>query len=389
MHLEIKAKLRQGDFTLRADTLINNNTVGIFGPSGSGKSTLLHILSGLKKPQEGRIVLNGEVLFDSDKNIFLPPHKRNLGVVFQDGRLFPHMTVKKNLLFGMKRNKGDGIDFASVVNVLELGELLGRYAHNLSGGEKQRVAIARALLSNPHMLLLDEPFSAIDYNMRSELLPFINLLHTEFDIPIIIISHDLPDILQFTDYLLLLGKGEITGQGRCNDLAFSDDTCEVIAGCDIRSCFNAEVSAQDNSSGTAMLKACSGSSSPAVIAPYNKSIYPGSTVRAMLSPEDVILSVAPVEYISAQNQLRGVISRIRQTSQGAMVEVDVNGLKLLSEVTGKAARDFPYSVGASVWALFKTHALSYAPCNFEPYEFDNAPALPEKKPATADKCVYC
>ncbi len=378
LNLEIDAFLKQGDFALDISTTINRDTAGIFGPSGSGKSTLLHLISGLRKPERGRIVLNDTVFFDSKKKIYLPPEKRNIGVVFQDGKLFPHMTVEKNLMFGARRRGKDAPEVHSVINILNLNKLLKRYPEHLSGGERQRVAIGRALLSGPQLLLLDEPFSAIDINMRRELLPFISRLHAEFDLPIMIISHDLPDILQLTDYLLLIRNGELLAKGDCAELAFKQDCSHILTSAGIRSCFNGNVCQTSADTGITTICHCTGPEPVHIYAPYQANLEVGESVRAQITPQDIILSAAPVEYISAQNQLKGIISRISNLGEKTMIEVDVSGLKLMAEITTKASQDFPYHKGANIWVLFKAWAVNCNPCK-------DTSGKPFKKPCSEDK----
>ena len=365
MRLSIDASIRQGDFDFEINTKINVDTAGIFGPSGTGKSTLLHLISGLKVPDRGRITLGDKIFFDSELRINLQPSERNIGLVFQDGRLFPHMSVKKNLTFGSCRGNGKGIDFDHVIKTLDLDHLLKRRPANLSGGERQRVAIGRALLSAPEMLLLDEPFSAIDTDMRRELLPFINRIHNEFNLPLLLISHDLPEILQLTDYLLLIDKGRLYNQGRCSELLFDDRCSSRLINSRASTCFTGVITAKYKQNGTATISADTTKSLPSsevdIIAPYSESIEIGERVRGLLTPQDVILSAAPAEFMSAQNQHRGRITRVKHLSDSTIVEVNVNGLALFTEVTNKASSDFPYNVGRPIWVIFKACAITYTP----------------------------
>ncbi|MEG9490582.1 molybdenum ABC transporter ATP-binding protein ModC [Mannheimia indoligenes] len=179
----------------------------IFGRSGAGKSSLINLIAGLATAQSGFIELNGCVLFDSQKDINLPPEKRNIGYVFQEHRLFPHYSVEKNLKYGYKRS--DSADFLQIVELLGISHLLDRYPESLSGGEKQRVAIGRALLSSPDILLMDEPLSALDLPRKQELLDYLDKLATQLNIPILYVSHSLEEIVRLADQLLLLNNGKV------------------------------------------------------------------------------------------------------------------------------------------------------------------------------------
>lgn len=386
MRLEIDASLQQGDFNFKIDTVIDQDTAGIFGASGAGKSTLLHLISGLKRPDSGRIILNDRVFVDTAAKTFIEPHKRGIGLVFQDGRLFPHMNVKKNLLFGSKRNRLQKLDFKHIVETLELDHLLQRHPVNLSGGERQRVAIGRALLSAPELLLFDEPFSAIDISMRLELLPFLSRIHNEYSIPLLMISHDLPELLNLTDHLLIIENGRLLNQGVCSDLLFDDSCMRRLLNSGATSSFNGRIIARNPANGTSRIEIIPTdptSNTPVeIFGPYNADILAGEYIRGQLAPQDIILSAAPVEYISAQNQLRATITRTRILEDRALVEIDAGGVKFLTEVTIKSNTDFLYAVGSNVWVLFKAWSVSYTP-----YKSVPSPFTPARKSVSAPAAV--
>jgi len=204
------ARLRQGNFVLDADFTADGRTVALFGPSGSGKSTILRLMAGLRRPDSGRIVLNGQIVFDSAARIDLPVRKRRVGLVFQDGMLFPHMTVRQNLLYGawarrLERPKS----FDEIVAILDIGHLLDRAPRHLSGGERQRAAIGRALLSDPSVLLMDEPVTAIDQERRSEILPYIERLTRNSPAPLLYVSHDMAEIERLGAQVVYVRDGRI------------------------------------------------------------------------------------------------------------------------------------------------------------------------------------
>lgn len=207
--LEIDITHIQGNFTLKLETQFISSATGVFGPSGCGKTTLFRLIAGLNKPARGRICLNGKPLVDVSESIFLPPHKRNIGVVFQDARLFPHLTVSKNLHYGRKRVRLAKLDPDEVIDLLQLRPLLKRYPIHLSGGETQRVALGRALLSEPELLLCDEPLSALDSEMKASILPFFELIRDQFNVTLVYVSHDMNEIARLTHEVLLLNEHKL------------------------------------------------------------------------------------------------------------------------------------------------------------------------------------
>lgn len=356
MDLDLNILLKQGDFTLDVITHIKDDVVGLFGPSGAGKSTLLHLLSGLKKPQNGRIVLKGQTLCDIDNHIYTPPEKRDIGVVFQDSRLFPHLNVKKNILFGMKKNRIDQEFFTSIISTLEIENLLKRDPVHLSGGEKQRVAIARALIRKPKLLLLDEPFSGIDVNLRSSLLPFISRIQKQFNCPLFIISHDLPDLLCMTNSLVLIKNGKILGYGDCMNLAFNPHCAHLIKHAGIYATFESKILNINKENGIIVLQI--NDHEQTVKAPYKSGVEEGQTIKARLRPEDVVLSNEPNKFITSQNQLKAKITRMQSSDDEVLLELDA-GFKILSGITNKAAHAFNISEGKEIWIIFKTLAVEY------------------------------
>ncbi|MBN1513119.1 MAG: ATP-binding cassette domain-containing protein, partial [Phycisphaerae bacterium] len=226
MRLEIDIELSAGRFRLRCDRRIEADMLGVFGPSGAGKTTLLHVLAGLRRPDRGRIVLDDEVLFDDSARICVPAHRRRIGLVFQDMRLFPHLSVCGNLRFAQKRAGGTDLD--SIVGMLELDALMERRVSTLSGGECQRVALGRALLAAPRLLLLDEPVSAVDAGRRSHLLPLLRRIARQFDLPVVVVSHELQQLLYLTDQLLLMSNGRCVAQGHFQALLHEPGALKLL-----------------------------------------------------------------------------------------------------------------------------------------------------------------
>ncbi|CCJ87999.1 molybdenum ABC transporter ATP-binding protein ModC [Cronobacter dublinensis] len=198
------------------ETLPGSGITAIFGVSGAGKTSLINAISGLTRPQHGRIVLNDRVLSDTETDTFLPPEKRRIGYVFQDARLFPHYKVRGNLKYGMAKEMA--AQFDKLVTLLGIEPLLDRLPGTLSGGEKQRVAIGRALLTAPELLLLDEPLASLDVPRKRELLPYLQRLAREINIPMLYVSHSLEEILHLADKVLVLEQGEVKAFGSLEDI---------------------------------------------------------------------------------------------------------------------------------------------------------------------------
>ncbi len=220
MNLELSFTCQRKNFQLNLDCTIKASITGLFGKSGSGKSMSLETIAGIQKPNSGKIVFNNRILFDSESNINIPPQKRRIAIIFQDLRLFNHLGVKANLEYGMRFVPGNlrKIEFNDVIKLLELDKFLDRSPVSLSGGEKQRVAIGRALLCSPELLLLDEPFSSIDNDMRQAILPYLKTIQSTFHIPMLIVSHHLPDLHMLTKDILLIENGELKGRGKADEV---------------------------------------------------------------------------------------------------------------------------------------------------------------------------
>jgi molybdate transport system ATP-binding protein len=219
--LEIGIRHKQGSFSLSVFFRgAESGVTALYGPSGAGKTSVVNMVAGLMRPDAGRIAINGQCLFDSAQGIDLPPEKRRIGYVFQDGRLLPHLSVRSNLVYGMRRTRVGRrfVQFDAVVELLGISHLLQRRPAKLSGGEKQRVAIGRALLTSPELLLMDEPLASLDAVRKDEVLPFIMRLGKEFAIPILYVSHALEEIVDLATHLVMLENGRVLAAGELRTL---------------------------------------------------------------------------------------------------------------------------------------------------------------------------
>jgi len=220
--LQKKLKSSTGEMELDLNMQIEEGKlITIYGKSGAGKSTLLMLLAGLMNPEKGYIRMGNDIWTDTSKQIFLPPQKRNIGFVFQEYALFPNMTVRENLCFGLGKGQSKTI-VDKLVDIVDLGQLQSRKPNTLSGGQKQRVALARALVSQPKMLLLDEPLSALDNEMRSKLQSYILEVHREFGLTTLLISHDVSEIIRLSDFMIEMDHGKIVKQGNPADMFTND-----------------------------------------------------------------------------------------------------------------------------------------------------------------------
>jgi molybdate transport system ATP-binding protein len=206
-------------FHLEVGFRADHRFTALFGPSGSGKTSILNMIAGFLRPQQGTIRLGDRLLLDTARGVSLPPERRHVGVVFQDSLLFPHLTVEGNLRYGQRRRdkRGRALDFARVIEVLEIGPLLQRFPRNLSGGERQRVALGRALLSSPELLLMDEPLASLDAPLRDRVLSYLERAVAEWSIPTLFVSHAQAEVRRAAQWVVLLGKGRLVGAGTPED----------------------------------------------------------------------------------------------------------------------------------------------------------------------------
>lgn len=202
---------RQGEFTLEIREQLASRITALFGPSGAGKTTVLDTVAGLRRPASGSIRVGSRVLFASDTGVNLPPHQRHIGYVPQDVALFPHMDVRRNVLYG--RREGQKLAVGVVMSMLEIGGLLDRSVAQLSGGERQRVALARALMSSPELLLLDEPLAAVDVERRRRILPYLERVRDQISVPIVYVTHDVAEVRLLADHVIVLDQGLVVRSG--------------------------------------------------------------------------------------------------------------------------------------------------------------------------------
>lgn len=347
MSLDVDVDLARGDFRLRASFTSPPGLTALFGRSGSGKTSIVNIVAGLARPDRGRISVDGQVLVDTERGVFVPMHRRRIGYVFQDSRLFPHLSVRQNLLYGGWFVRGGGgatAELGSVVELLGIGQLLDRGPDSLSGGEKQRVAIGRALLARPRLLLMDEPLAALDEQRRGEILPHIERLRDEAGVPILYVSHSVAEVARLATTVVVLAEGSVTAVGPVLDILPLADLADGGAVLD------ATVSHHDETFGLSVLATVAG----ALQVPRLGAAV-GAHVRAYIRARDVMLSLQPPQDISALNILAGRIAAIIPTSSAqADVRLNCNGAVLMARLTAKSVNRLSLAPGRPVYAVVKS-----------------------------------
>ena len=354
--ISVDVALKLGEFDL--DVAFENEAgiTALFGRSGAGKSMTINLIAGLARPDRGEIVLDGRTLVDTEVGIVLAPHRRRIGLVFQDARLFPHLTVNQNLVFGrwFVAKSAKRVAFDPVVETLGIGHLLRRKPALLSGGEKQRVAIGRALLASPELLLMDEPLASLDAERKLEILPLIESLRDAFGIPIVYVSHAVEEVARLASHVVVLDGGRVVASGAVEDVlgaALKDAglsrfaRSSVIAG--TLSAVDAEYGLTEVShpAGKVWLSGCAGSL--------------GGDVRVIVKSTDITLAKELAHGLSIRNALSGTVAGI-ETDDGPFAGVTINlegHGHLFALATRKAIDELKIGQGQRVFALIKTVAL--------------------------------
>ena len=326
----------------------------LFGRSGSGKTSIIQAIAGSVRPDQGRIAVGDRVFFDSSRGVDMPIQLRRIGYVFQDSRLFPHLSVKSNLAYGYRRARGERKhELDAVIALLGIGELLERRTHNLSGGERQRIAIGRALLAQPELLLMDEPLSSLDPPRKSELLPYIERLRDVLGLPILYISHAFNEVVRLADHLLVVDGGRVVRSGPLLELASDPELSPLVGRFESGSVIECTVLRHDTGVALSTLAFTGGELRvPQVDLPI------GERLRVRIRARDVAMSLSQPVDISISNRLPGRILRITsQDGPYAEAVIDIGGAALRSLVTRELAARLGLQPGSEVWALIKSVAF--------------------------------
>jgi len=340
-------------FELDIDVSFEARLASIFGPSGSGKTTLLDAIAGLRNITAGEIEINGRTLFSSARGINLPPRQRGVGYVPQESALFPHLSVRKNILFGAGRraetSQARNIRMEHVLGVLEIGGLLDRPVTKLSGGEGQRVALARAILSHPRLLLLDEPLASLDIGLRERILPYLARVRDEFEIPIIYVTHNLTEVLTLADWVLMIQQGRLVTQGVPKEALRSAHAIMQLPEEQFENVFSATFVESDLEAGRTKVRLQTGQELfiPYLSQPENKMI------QIRISADDILVAIERPQGISAGNVLPGTVRRIDAIDGQAMVTVAA-GEEFYARLTASAVKRLDLQEETPVFLIMKT-----------------------------------
>ncbi|HJU32821.1 MAG TPA: molybdenum ABC transporter ATP-binding protein [Hyphomicrobiaceae bacterium] len=355
MTLAIDIRHTLGDFRLDAQFETGGGLTALLGRSGSGKSTIVNVIAGLIRPSHAHLAIDGTVLVDTATGIFVPRHRRRVGYVFQEGRLFPHLSVRQNLLYGRWFAPRDGRreDFGSVVELLGIAALLDRRPGRLSGGEKQRVAIGRALLADPRVLLMDEPLASLDEARKAEILPYIERLRDHARVPIVYVSHSIAEVARLATSVVLLADGRVAAAGPLADIMHRLDLIPLTDRGEAGAVIEAVVERHEPAFDLTELRSRGGLwRLPALRAPV------GTRLRLRVRARDVMLATSPPSNVSALNVFTGVVSDIAADG-GPVVDIklDCSGEVLIARLTRFSFDKLGLARGHTAHALVKSVAL--------------------------------
>jgi molybdate transport system ATP-binding protein len=352
----LRCRIPSTNFDLDIDVSFDSRVTAIFGPSGAGKTTLLDAIAGLRAMTNGEIELGGKVLFSSARGINLPPQQRDIGYVPQEGALFPHLSVRKNILFGADRAGhaagATSIDIEHVLEVLEIDHLLARTVTNLSGGEAQRVALARAILSHPRLLLLDEPLAALDIGLKERILPYLARVRDEFSIPMIYVTHNVTEVLTLADWVLMIRQGKLITQGVPKEALRSVSAISQLADEQLENLLTATFIESSLEAGRSRVRLGSGVE---LFVPYY-SRPNDSLCQFGVSADDILIATQRPAGISAANVLPGIVGGIERFNGEALLTVQA-GDEFVVRLTSSAVARLELKEKLPVFLIIKTRSF--------------------------------
>ena len=355
--LSVAVRHRFGEFQLDAAFDSPGGLTALFGRSGSGKTSLVNAIAGLIRPTRGHIAVEGEVLTDTATGVFVPARRRHVGYVFQEGRLFPHLTVRQNLLYGhwFAARRGRAGEVEHVIELLGIGELLGRRPANLSGGEKQRVAIGRALLAQPRLLVMDEPLASLDEERKTEILPYIERLRDEFAIPIVYVSHAIAEVTRLATTIVVMSEGRVAAVGPTAEIMGRIDLFPLTGRAEAGAILKTRVAEHDVRFGLTTLRSAAGD----LRVPYID-MRLGAQLRVRIRARDVMIALERPRGLSALNILPGTVAEISD-AEGASVEMrlDCGGEALIARLTKRSVEALGLVPGRQVYAVIKSIAFDH------------------------------
>jgi molybdate transport system ATP-binding protein len=353
--LEVDIDHRLGAFELDIHFCSGRGLTALFGRSGAGKTSVVNAIAGLVRPDRGRIVVDGVVLLDTERGIRAPAHRRRVGYVFQESRLFPHLTVRQNLFFGrwFARGFAPAAPLDDVVDLLGIGPLLDRRPGRLSGGEKQRVAIGRALLAGPRLLLMDEPLASLDARRKDEILPYIERLRDQASVPIVYVSHAVAEVTRLASTIVLISDGRVRAVGPLQEVMGRAELYPMTGRFEAGAVLAVRVAAHDTRWGLTELAGAFGKLTvPRLPAPV------GAALRVRIRARDVIIAATPPTAISALNVLAGRVEAVVPIEEAALeVQLRLGDERLLARVTRRSGATLGLVPGREVFALIKTVAI--------------------------------
>lgn len=340
-----------GSFTLDLNCILEKKVTAFLGASGSGKSTLLNCISGTFSPDKGKIVFGDEALYASDARVNVPPEKRRFGYVFQEGYLFPHLTVVQNIRYGQPRNLRKNPDnISQLLEILEISELLQRYPKQLSGGQRQRVAIARALAMEPRLLLMDEPLASLDSGLKNRIIPYLHHIKNTFDIPILYVTHAISEAMALADEAFLLSDGKITARGEPYELLTTPSALPIANLTGVENILSLPVVNSDKYRGVTELEI----GSQRLVIPYIDTKI-GKEVPIAIRAEDIIISLEPNLPISARNILKGTIDAVDDQT---LMSIHLEEYHLSVKITHEAREQLKLCKGMEVYCVIKANAIN-------------------------------
>ncbi|MDZ4792118.1 MAG: molybdenum ABC transporter ATP-binding protein [Hyphomicrobiales bacterium] len=352
MTLTVEVRHQFGAFHLDASFVSSGRLTALFGSSGSGKTSIVNLIGGLVRPREGRIAIDGRVLVDTKADIFIPKHQRRIGYVFQDARLFPHLSIRQNLQYGrwFTAVAERVTDFDGIVGLLGLESLLDRKPNLLSGGEKQRVAIGRALLASPKLLLMDEPLASLDDARKAEILPYIERLRDEAKTPIVYVSHAISEVARLATDIVVMSNGRVLASGAARDIMQRLDLIPAGERGETGAVIDMVMASYDDAFDISVLRSAAGD-----IRTPGKASAIGERLRVRIRARDVMIAMEKPRGLSALNVLEGTVVQIGETS-GPLVEIRLmcGGEAVISRITRQSLHVLQLHTGMTVFAVVKT-----------------------------------
>ena len=356
MSLDVSLRHRFEGFALNAEFSAPDGITALFGRSGAGKTTVVEAIAGLLQPDEGRVEAGDTVLLDTGRGVTLPAHRRRVGYVFQEGRLFPHLTVRQNLAFGrwFAPRGAETEDIGQIVEILGIGHLLDRRPGRLSGGEKQRVAIGRAFLSAPRILLMDEPLASLDQPRKAEILPYLQRLRAETRIPILYVSHSVAEIVHLATTVVAMSRGRVVRSGPAAEVLSDPEAVPFIGIDEAGALLSATILGHDAATGLTVLSVSGGR----LQLPHIDAAV-GAALSLRIHAEDVIIATEKPTGLSALNILPATVSAIHEgEGPGAAVGLQSGTDRLLARVTRSSVRALGLAPGKPCYAIVNSTAVA-------------------------------